>query len=107
MFRIYKKIEISASHTLRGNVKCRQMHGHNYVVELWAESETLSVASMVIDFHALKEGVELLDHKHLNDLIEEPTAEAMAFHLFRTIPLLMKVRVWETSDSYAEYEKSV
>lgn len=100
MFVISKVYTFSASHRLpdhRG--KCRNLHGHNYRVEIGVRSYLLnpledpSSDGMVLDFDDLdqivKPLIEQLDHKHLNDVLLEfgerdafpgkpPTAEVLA-----------------------------
>jgi 6-pyruvoyltetrahydropterin/6-carboxytetrahydropterin synthase len=70
---------------------------------------------MVIDFKEMKkivkeEVIDLLDHKYLNDVIEIPTAENMVRFIVEKLkkpfgPHLVRVRVYETPDSYAEWKK--
>jgi 6-pyruvoyltetrahydropterin/6-carboxytetrahydropterin synthase len=75
---------------------------------------------MIIDFAELKSIVntyldENFDHKDLNDWIHTPTAENIALILFDNLsPLLSnsrrkvtRIRVFESSDSYAEWNKEV
>ena len=66
--------------------KCEQVHGHTYKLEVIIEGE-LHKDGMVMDFKHLKEIVtkiilENLDHKTLNDLFENPTAENIAIWIF-------------------------
>ena len=68
---------------------------------------------MVIDFHALRDIVETLDHSDLNDTIEYPTAEHVAkwiamevYQLARHCHLI-RVDVEEDRGSFISYEVSV
>ena len=82
MFVISKSYTFAASHRLpnhRG--KCRNLHGHNYRVEVGVRSHLLNPLSdpssdgMVIDFDDLdqivKPLIELLDHTHLNESLAQ------------------------------------
>ncbi len=108
--KIYWRGEISAAHSLRlfYESKCKRLHGHNYLVEIWIEGEKNS-NGMIVDFADLKKIVSELDHINLNDVIEQPTAENIAEHIAEKIINIgntriseVKVRVWEDKDSYAE-----
>lgn len=66
-----------------------------------------------MDFKKIKEIVnekviEKLDHTHLNNIIENPSAENIAIwiwaHLKKYLPL-KKITVYETDDYYCEMEK--
>jgi 6-pyruvoyl-tetrahydropterin synthase len=72
-----------------------------------------SSEGMVIDFDDLKVAWapldEYLDHRLLNDVLDVPTAERIAMHIFGLLSSslpgtqhLRSVRVWETPTSYAE-----
>lgn len=84
---IKKTFEISASHQLDlpYESKCNNLHGHNWMVDIYVSCSELE-NGMVVDFNYLKEEVfHKLDHKHLNDIIELPTVENMAIWIARTI----------------------
>ena len=111
---IYKIIHISAAHQLHlpYQSKCNNLHGHNWKIETWITG-TLNEQKMVVDFNLVKKEVMKLDHIFINNVegIEEPTAESIAIYLATQIMdlapniLKVKVRVWETVNSYAEFEK--
>lgn len=106
---VYYKTEISCAHKLWMGYpsKCRDLHGHNYIIEVWVTDHVKS-DGMVVDFHKLKETIHLFDHKYLNELLKQPTAEHLAIHLatLLAVNLLIggeiRLRVWEDKDSYAE-----
>jgi 6-pyruvoyltetrahydropterin/6-carboxytetrahydropterin synthase len=93
------------------------MHGHNYEVEVIAESHELDHRGFVVDFRELDEVKrwvdDTLDHRHLNDVMEgQPSAEAVARLVFEwstaNLPegvagKVVAVRAWETPRAYAEY----
>lgn len=78
MYILSKRFELSASHVIKGHVKCGRMHGHNYAIEIFVGSETLDEQAMVMDFGDIKKILsEVLgpyDHKHLGTLPEGWTA---------------------------------
>lgn len=81
--RVTKEFSFAASHQIPGHRgKCAQLHGHNYRVAVSVYGPLDDSTGMVVDFEDLKAAVspliELLDHKHLNDYIKNPTAENIA-----------------------------
>lgn len=116
MYRICKEYHFSASHQLLqlpGDHPCARLHGHNYIVEVELESETLDAHGFVRDYReldALKIYIdEKLDHRHLNDILgdDRVTAEQIARHFYDWCksrwPEVSAVRVKETPKSCAEY----
>ena len=120
---ITKKFDFCYGHRLPDyNGKCVNQHGHNSTLEVTIKDGhcLATYPGMVMDFSDLKKVVndlivEELDHKYLNDLPEfkdkAPTAENIVRWIVRRLsaddsPLkfcLMRVRVYETPDSYAEW----
>ena len=123
---IHKKVRISSGHYLEGlppEHPCSAPHGHNYLVEIEISGSELDEVGIFLDFNKLSSLVKGYDHKMLNDLLAfsgkltdgkvkklNPTAENFAFILKHEIEDLLKskahfgvrVRVWETEDSWAE-----
>lgn len=50
--------------------KCAQLHGHTYKIKIGIEGNN-SQSGMVIDFGAVKEVVNKLDHRYINDVFHE------------------------------------
>lgn len=122
MYRIAKRFAFSASHVLEGlgdDHPCARLHGHNYEIDIVAESADLNPAGVVVDFRDLDDvgrWIDItLDHRHLNDVLEgPPSAEVIAqviFNWCRTnlrpeiAERITAVRAWETTRAYAEYRK--
>lgn len=118
---ITRRFSFDAAHYLPGHEgKCQNLHGHTYIFEVTVGRDSLieggSSEGMVIDFSDLKSivnklVVDPLDHQCLNELLPyRPTAENMANHFFEVMEPVLKgfdvdlvrVRLWESSDSYAE-----
>lgn len=114
---VVKKVSFDAAHHLpHYEGKCKNMHGHHWVVELGVEGEVNRATGMVIDFSELSQFlkvvvVDTFDHKVVNDTIRNPTAENIAefildqylgWRKFTKKLDLAFIRVWETEDSYAE-----
>lgn len=76
---------ISAGHylTLPYKSKCSTQHGHNWRIEVSLEcsANKLTDYGMVIDFSELKQVIRSLDHKNLNEVLPQPTAENMGLYL--------------------------
>ena len=108
MYTVVKRIEISGSHQLKlpYKSKCKNLHGHNWIIDVTLQSETLDRNGMVLDFTKIKEIVNKLDHAHINDIVPfNPTAENMAYWLCEQIPHCISVSVQETEGNVAIYEK--
>lgn len=129
MFKICRSFEISCSHKLGycdwskeqnekvfGKCANEPSHGHNYRIELLILSDTLE-DGMVMNFSKVKEIFKRLiedkfDHRYLNDVMSDiPTAENMALLFFNIlnseISQLKSVRIYETSNCWAEYNESL
>ena len=79
MYFVKKRIEVSASHKLNLSYesKCENLHGHNWIIDIYMRSEELNKDGMVMDFtHIQNEIKDKLDHKNLNDVLSfNTTAE--------------------------------
>ena len=118
MYTISKQFHFSASHqllSLPDDHPCKRMHGHNFIVELVLQSDTLDEHGFVRDFMELKAFKrfidENLDHRHLNDVLPyTPTSENLARYLYECAksqwPQVIAVRVSETPSTWAEYRES-
>ena len=107
MYYVQKTMEISAAHqlTLDYESKCRNLHGHNWIVVVHCKARELNQNGMVEDFALIKARVEeLLDHKNLNEVLDfNPTAENMAKWICEQIPTAYKVSVQESTGNKAIY----
>lgn len=94
--------------------KCNNsIHGHNWKVLVEIETNAL-VDGMVIDFTKLKEIIDKLDHKNLNEILDfEPTAENLVKYLYNQIDNLeksayrawkVKITLWEADKASITYE---
>jgi 6-pyruvoyltetrahydropterin/6-carboxytetrahydropterin synthase len=107
---VARRFEFQASHLLpRHPGKCRNLHGHTYFLEVWCEGPVDPATGMVVDFGEVKAEVadrvlSRLDHSHLNDLLENPTAEEVARWILARLregPLpVAEVRLWETPSCF-------
>ena len=116
MYKISKEYHFSASHQLfqlPDDHPCSRLHGHNYVVEVVLESETLNEFGFVRDYRELDDLKKYIDdkfdHRHLNDVLgdDNVTAENLAKHFYdwshERWSEVIAVRVKETPKSIAEY----
>ena len=98
-FEITTTRSFSAAHQLRlpdGSIE--PLHGHNWTVKVTVSASKLDALGTVMDFHELEPFVRELN----------PSAENVAFHLARSLPLprdvrLERVEVWETDANSAVY----
>lgn len=92
MATISKVYTFEASHFIPEHQgKCREMHGHSYVVEVFLTDNIAYLPGspqhgMVVDYFdmdkIIKPLIDLLDHKTLNDIIGYPTAEIIALWFY-------------------------
>ncbi len=109
--RVTRAFAFEAAHQLLWHPgKCRRLHGHNYRLEVTVE-RPLDGNGVVLDFDDLRqvvdrEIVERYDHQHLNDLMDNPTAELIAGEVWKRLEAagleLVRLRLWETTDSSVE-----
>src|SRR5687768_11033829 len=109
--RVTKTATFEAAHQLPWHPgKCQRLHGHHYRVEVSVEGP-LDAHGIVVDFDELgraldSEVVARFDHQYLNELIDNPTAEAIAAEIWKRVEAsglpVVRVAVWETPDSVAE-----
>jgi len=133
MYQVTKIVHFCYGHRLRNyEGKCRHLHGHNAVAEIELTRTRLDSRGMVMDFDDIKKTIqrwinETLDHTMLlkrSDPLskilashgerhylmdQNPTAEAIAKLIFdyakRCRFPVTRVKVWETSQSFAAYKK--
>jgi 6-pyruvoyltetrahydropterin/6-carboxytetrahydropterin synthase len=110
----------AAAHNLlnfRG--KCENLHGHNWKVEVVLRGVRLEENGILVDFgevkQAVREALEELDHKHLNELPyfrdNNPSSENIARFIFELLSekfdgpdrKLYSVSAWESADACATY----
>lgn len=115
-YKISKDFHFSASHVLSGlpsEHPCSRLHGHNYIIRIFLESETLNDIGFVVDYRDLEDIKDYInsnmDHRHLNDILPmNPTAENMAKWFYEQFkdkyPQIKSIEVSETPKSNARYE---
>ena len=129
-FSVTRRFEFCAAHFLPDyEGKCKDLHGHNYVLEVEVghdiqnhydtpqRQDNWSYEGTIVDFSELKHFVEVhvidhIDHKVLNDVFSDsympPTAENMCRWIWDCLDdyqfkgKIQRIRVWETSNCYAE-----
>lgn len=117
--QIRKHFRFEAAHVLPHHPgKCARLHGHSYRLEVAVRGPLQSegpARGMIEDFDAIKRVVrqnvvDVLDHQHLNELIENPTAEQIAMWVWTrldgALPGLDEIVLWETATSCAVLRRS-
>ena len=107
MYYIKKTLEISACHKLDLSYesKCRNMHGHNWVITVYCKAAELNADGMVYDFTHIKELLkEKMDHRNLNEVLPfNPTAENIARWIVDTVDCCYRADVQESENNVASY----
>jgi len=111
--RLDVEFYFAAAHRLpRYEGPCFRMHGHNYKFFVAVEGEVDPATGMIADFGVIKDVVaqEVLarvDHRNLNDILENPTAENIARWIWEALatrlPALAEIRLYEIPDSCVTY----
>jgi 6-pyruvoyltetrahydropterin/6-carboxytetrahydropterin synthase len=116
MISVTKIFEFEAAHHLpEYEGACSHLHGHSYKLEV--EVAGVVINGMVIDFSLLKrivkrQIIDIYDHQNLNAFFVYPSAEKMVSHFVSILgnrgvlpenAQLVRLRLWETSTSYAEW----
>ena len=109
MYRVKKRIEVSGAHRLNLDYesKCSNLHGHNWIIEIYMQSKCLDKNGMVMDFTHIKRQIsDKLDHQNLNEAFNfNPTAENIAKWICDTLgEKCYKVTVQESEGNVACYE---
>ena len=115
---IKKSFTFEAAHVLPHHPgKCGRLHGHSYRLEvaLRGPLQTTGAATgMVEDFEVVSRVVKgavvgELDHRSLNELIENPTAELIVAWIWARLapelPTLFELVLWETPTACAVMRK--
>ena len=82
--KVRRSFDFEAAHFLpRHPGKCREPHGHSYRLVVTVDRPVDPGSGLAIDFSDLKRVVketviDEVDHRSLNDLVENPTAELLA-----------------------------
>ena len=112
--QIRKQFAFEAAHVLpHHDGKCSRLHGHSYRIDVGVEGPLQSdgpATGMIVDFDQLSRIVranviEALDHRYLNDIIENPTSENIIVWIWRRldphVPGLAELTLWETATACA------
>lgn len=118
MISATKKFSFEAAHHLPGHQgACKNLHGHRYELEVTISGDVDLNSGMIMDFSLLKEIVneviiQKYDHSYLNDFFINPTAERMVMNFAQDLEKaigegisLIKVRLYETANSFVEWNK--
>jgi 6-pyruvoyltetrahydropterin/6-carboxytetrahydropterin synthase len=111
--RLDVEFTFAAAHRLpRYEGPCFRLHGHNYRFFVGLEGEVDPRTGMIADFGDVKKSVvdhvlARVDHRDLNDLLDNPTAENIARWIWEAlephVPGLLEVRLHEIPDCCVTY----
>jgi 6-pyruvoyltetrahydropterin/6-carboxytetrahydropterin synthase len=116
--QIRKSFTFEAAHVLPHHPgKCARLHGHSYRLDVALEGPLQpdgAAAGMVEDFEVVSRVVRAaviveLDHRSLNELMDNPTAENIVVwiwgRLADELPQLAELVLWETRRACAVMKK--
>lgn len=110
--KLNAKFDFAASHFLpKYHGKCENLHGHNYKLIVTIKGNVKD-NGLVIDYKEIKKIVnenviDHIDHKHLNDIIENPSSENITVWIWEKLKEklpLTKLTLYETENYFCEYE---
>ncbi len=108
---ITKEFTFDSSHKLDWELgKCKNLQGHTYKLHVSIKEE-VNENRIVFNFSDFKNIVneniiKLLDYKHFNDIISNPTAENIVKYIWRFLKeklLLYEIKLWETPISFVNF----
>lgn len=109
MYKLHVEREIACSHRLNLHEgKCFNLHGHNYKVIVDIKCSTIqdcggaSSDGMLLDFGTIKNIVDELDHKHLNEFFEIK-ASSTAVDKSKSVNLYKSLAIQPTSERLCLY----
>ena len=97
-----KKFKFCAAHRLKWHKgKCRRLHGHTYKLEIGIYGQP-DENGIIIDFSDFKTDINKkiinkLDHRDLNDIIPNPTAENILLWIKKQLDgyQIAEIKLWE------------
>lgn len=107
MIIIYKTGYFESAHLLKGHPKCGKNHGHSFKYEIWiADKNVKGKWGFILDFAEIKKYFNQFDHSDKTIMIssEEMVINANSYFKKLCPDAKIKVRIWETVNSYAETE---
>ena len=116
--QIRKSFTFEAAHVLPHHPgKCARLHGHSYRLDVALDGplqETGPATGMVEDFEVVTrvvkaEVIDEVDHRSLNELMDNPTAENIVIWIWNRLapqlPQLAELTLWETRRACAVMKK--
>jgi 6-pyruvoyltetrahydropterin/6-carboxytetrahydropterin synthase len=114
MYHISIETKFSAAHSINGyEGPCRQLHGHDWKIQIEVKTDRLNGMGMAIDFHQLqditRDVLKQFDHQHINQLPQfqelNPTAENIAKYIYEQVESKLPKGVWMKQISLWEGEQ--
>ena len=112
---VAKEFTFDAAHFLANyHGQCENLHGHTYKLQVFVKGPR-GKDGLVMDFLTIKEVVkrkvlDRLDHSNINDVLEQSSVENLCVWMWGELkdelPLLHKIKLWETPTSFAIYDGS-
>lgn len=109
---VCKEFTFDSAHRLTNdNGQCVNLHGHTYRLQVYVKGQIEKKTGYVFDFKLLKEiihknVVQILDHRYINDIIENPSVENVSVWIWNKLQdklPLYEVKLWETPTNFGIY----
>lgn len=111
MYKLRKRLEVAASHKLNLSYesKCQNLHGHNWIIDVYLQGRELNQDGMLMDFTHIKKKIQdKMDHQNLCAVFPNmnTTAENLSKWICEELGLMCyRVDVQESENNIATYER--
>jgi 6-pyruvoyltetrahydropterin/6-carboxytetrahydropterin synthase len=104
----------SAHNLINYNGRCANLHGHTYKLHV-ISSDKVKKNGLVLDFGEIKDIVNkkvisVLDHKYLNEIIKQPSAENISIWIWKQLEKdlpLFEIKLWESPTNFVSYQGKI
>jgi 6-pyruvoyltetrahydropterin/6-carboxytetrahydropterin synthase len=121
MYHLSIESRFSAAHAINGyKGECKQLHGHDWKIQIEVAADRLNEIGMAIDFHQLQDITQDIlkqfDHQYINELPQfkdlNPTAENLAKYIYEQVEMKLpdgvqmdQISIWEGEKYCVRYSR--
>lgn len=106
--KLVVETHFDAAHNLPDYIgQCANLHGHTWKVKIEIIGFPNEKTGMLVDFKKIKAVIDEFDHKYINNIIENPTAENLAIYIKNKMEDLegvqaARITLWESPNCFVE-----